>query len=183
MKEDITETIEIPNDVKVTVVNTTVHVRKEKETVSRTFIIPRVDIVLQDKELMLRAKKATKREKKMLYSTRAHIKNMLQGVQTPYTYVLKVCSGHFPMTVSLTNEVLSVKNFLGEKIARTTRIIPNTQVNVEGQNITIKSADKEAAGRVASNIELLMKISKRDRRVFQDGIFITQKPQWSYDEQ
>ena len=183
MKEDLSEIIKVPDEVKVEVVDTTVHVSKAKEAVSRTFVIPRVKIVLNNKEIVLSAKKATKREKKLLYSTRAHIQNMILGVQQPYVYVLKVCSGHFPITVSLANGILSVKNFLGEKIARTTRILTSTVVNVEGSSITVTSADKEAAGRVASNIELMMKISKRDRRVFQDGIFITQKPKWSYDEQ
>ncbi len=183
MKEDLSETIAIPSDVTIEVVDKTVHAHKAQNTVSRRFIIPNVSIQHTEKEIILSAKKATKREKKLLYSTRAHIQNMINGVQTPYTYILKICSGHFPMTVTLANGILTIKNFLGEKIARTTQIIANTLVKVEGQTITVSSADKEAAGRVASNIELLMHIPKRDRRVFQDGIFIIKKPEWSYDEQ
>ena len=183
MKQNISEKIAVPKGVSVEVKNTTVQIKGLKGENVKDFIIPGVKITASNDEIMIVANKATKKEKARLYSTRAHIKNMIQGVQESYDYTLKICSGHFPMTVTLANNVLSVKNFIGEKIARTTRIPANANVKIDGTKITINSIDKEVAGKVASNIELLMKIPKRDRRVFQDGIYIVEKPGWSIDEQ
>jgi len=49
-------------------------------------------------------------------------------------------------------------------------------VEIKGNQITISSNNVERAGQTAANIEKATKISKKDRRVFQDGCFITEKP-------
>ena len=41
--------------------------------------------------------------------------------------------------------------------------------------ITVRSSDKEIGGQMAADIERITKVIKKDRRVFQDGIFITNK--------
>ena len=48
-------------------------------------------------------------------------------------------------------------------------------VKVEGEKITVESCDKELAGKIASDIELLTSKSNRDLRVFQDGIYMIEK--------
>ncbi|MEK6856982.1 MAG: 50S ribosomal protein L6, partial [Nanoarchaeota archaeon] len=92
----------------------------------------------------------------------------------------KVCSGppqsHFPMQVNCAGGVFTVKNFLGEKIARTVKVNQGANVKITGTEITVESPDIELAGKTASDIELLVRISDKDRRTFQDGIYITQKP-------
>jgi large subunit ribosomal protein L6 len=65
---------------------------------------------------------------------------------------------------------------LGEKIPRYANIISGVEINVKGQEITITSHDIEAAGQTAANIEKATKVRNRDRRIFQDGIYIVEKP-------
>jgi large subunit ribosomal protein L6 len=119
-----------------------------------------------------------KRERKFVMATKAHIENMKEGVQKKFVYKLQICFVHFPMNVSVdkTNHVLVINNFLGEKKERRAKILPNTDVKIEGDTVTVESPDIEAAGQTAANMEVTTHIRNRDRRVFQDGIWITEKP-------
>ena len=48
-------------------------------------------------------------------------------------------------------------------------------VKVEGQDVVVESNDKEAAGQVASRLERLTRRPGFDKRIFMDGIYITEK--------
>jgi len=50
------------------------------------------------------------------------------------------------------------------------------EVKIEEQIIIVESPDLELAGQTAASIEKLCKITNRDRRIFQDGIYIYEKP-------
>ena len=80
------------------------------------------------------------------------------------------------MTLKIEGNKLAVNNFLGEKIPRYAYILPNVEVQIKGSLITILSTDKEAAGQTAANFEKATKVTNRDRRIFQDGIYIHDKP-------
>ena len=49
------------------------------------------------------------------------------------------------------------------------------KISVNGEEILVESNNKELAGQTAANIELLTRRTGFDRRVFQDGIYITEK--------
>ena len=175
MKQSITETIEIPDGLNVTITDTKMTVKGQKSEVSRRIILPRIKIGTKGKNVEISCTKATKREKKQIYTTIAHLKNMLQGAQTPYKYTLKICSGHFPINVSVSNNQFIVKNFLGEKVPRTMPLKQGVTITISGDQIIVESPDKEMVGQTASEIELLTTISNRDPRVFQDGIYLIEK--------
>ena len=53
-----------------------------------------------------------------------------------------------------------------------------SEVEVKVQNktdVTVSGVDREKVGQTAANIERSCRIKKRDRRVFQDGIYIVSK--------
>ena len=123
----------------------------------------------------MKASKFNKVNKNIINSYAAHIKNMMKGVLDGYKYTLKICSGHFPMNVSINNGQFSVKNCLGEKVPRTIKLKPGADVKVEGDLIVVESPSKEIAGQVSAAIEQLTRRTKYDMRVFQDGIWIISK--------
>ena len=52
----------------------------------------------------------------------------------------------------------------------------DVEVKVENKtDVTVSGVDREKVGQIRRNIERACKIKKRDRRVFQDGIYIVSK--------
>lgn len=175
MKDDLTREIELKPGVTAQLQGNLLKVKGPKGEVSRVFLHPKITVSVEGSKIVLFAPKSTKREKTMLGSFESHIMNMVQGVQEPYVYKLKICSGHFPMSVSVVGNELVVKNFLGEAVPRKVEIMKGAEVKVVGEEIVVSSADKEVAGQTAAKIESACKITNRDRRIFQDGCYITQK--------
>lgn len=134
-----------------------------------------VKFALEGNKLALSAPRDDKRCRKLARAFEAHLKNMIDGVQKPHIYKLKICSGHFPMTVALSGDLFTIKNFLGEAVPRVLKIRQGVKVKVSGTEITVESPDIELAGQTAASIETLSRITGRDSRIFQDGIYIIEK--------
>jgi len=143
--------------------------------IKRKLIYPGIAIKIADKNISVSAKNTTARSKKIVFTFQSHIKNMIKGAVEGYQYTLKVCSGHFPMTVAVQGNQLVIKNFVGEKKPRTVTIPEGVKVKVEGDKVIIQSPDKELAGMTASRIEEKTKRRAFDPRIFQDGIYIIEK--------
>ena len=79
------------------------------------------------------------------------------------------------MTVTISDNKLHVKNFLGEKVPRVLNLKEGTTVKVDGALIHVTSSSKELAGQVSGDIEQLTRRPGFDTRVFQDGIYIINK--------
>ncbi len=175
MKEDLRKEIALDAGVTAQVDGSRLKVKGPKGEITRTFIHPKVKVSVEGNKVVLFASKATKREKTIIGSFRSHIQNMANGVKEPYVYRLKICSGHFPMTVSVSGNEVVIKNFLGEAVPRKVEIMPDTNVKVNGEEIIVVSCDVEAAGQTAARIESACRIVNRDKRIFQDGCYIFEK--------
>jgi len=168
-------TIKVPEGIEVRIEVDKVIVKGPKGELSRVFPTKNLKIEKKDNQIIISALQDGARARAFTGTYQAHIRNMIAGVQEPYVYKLKVASSHFPINVKLAGQELQISNFLGEKRAKKVKILPNVNVKVEGDIITVESIDKELAGKTASNIEQATKISARDRRIFQDGIFMIEK--------
>ncbi len=175
MKLDILEEVMLPEGVSATVSSSGLLVKGAKGEVVRKLDNIRVSLTVKGNIVEFASKKATKREKSFLYSSIAHLRNMMAGVVSPYTYTLKICSGHFPMTCTISNNMFTIKNFLGEKVPRTVRLRAGVSVKLDGDKVMIQSVNKELAGQTAADIEKATRISGKDLRVFQDGIYMIEK--------
>ena len=175
MKSDISYEVEFPSNVTSDIVNNVVKITGPMGTVEKKLPAQRVKLSTADNKILIKSVKPTQREKKLANTYRAHITHMIVGVLENHSYELKVCSGHFPMTVTQKGDTLEVKNFLGENKPRLLKIKSGVELNIQGDQIVVKSPDKELAGQVAADIEQLTRITNRDRRIFQDGIYITKK--------
>jgi large subunit ribosomal protein L6 len=52
---------------------------------------------------------------------------------------------------------------------------PDVNVQVKGQDIYVSGLDNQVVGLAAGKIMRLTKVKNRDRRVFQDGIYLVEK--------
>jgi large subunit ribosomal protein L6 len=175
MKKPLFQTIEIPEGVEVSFSDRTLKVKGPEGENSREMNLGNLDLKVSGNEIKLSHEKATKNEKKMMNTLTAHINNLIRGVQEKFVYELKVASSHFPMTVKVEGNIATIKNYYGEKIERRTKIPQGAEVDIKKDLIIIKSVDKEIAGQAAANFEAVTKVRNRDRRIFQDGIYITKK--------
>jgi large subunit ribosomal protein L6 len=173
--ELLTSEVAIPQGVAVDVRNGEFTIKGPKGELKRRLFHPRINYQVEGDKINITSENATRREKKLLFTMRSHLNNMVEGVVSGYIYKLKVCSGHFPMTVSVKGDTFEVKNFLGEAVPRRLKLNPAVKVTVEGADVTVEGIDVEAVGQQAGRIEQLCRRSGFDRRIFQDGIYITHK--------
>ncbi len=175
MKPALHEQVQLPSGVTATLTQGEMTVKGPKGEVTKMLKDPQLNIKTEGDKVTFASTKGTKRQKRTMNSFIAHLNNMILGVQEPYKYLMKICSGHFPINVSISGEQLLVKNFLGEKSPRTLKLKKGVSVKIDGDIITVESPNKELAGSMASDIELLTAKSNRDLRVFQDGIYMIEK--------
>lgn len=174
-RKGLSEEIKLPDKVNAQLDGGILTLKGDKGEVKRGFSDRKIAIERKDNTIILKAHSSSKVKKKLIKSYAAHIKNMIKGAIEPHKYVLKICSGHFPMNIAIDNNKLVVKNFLGEKVPRTLKLKEGATVKIEGDKIEVESANKEIAGQVSADIEQLTRRTGYDSRIFQDGIYIINK--------
>jgi len=181
MKQKIIQKVKIPEGITCTLSDNVLNCKKESNELERNINIPLVKIEIKDNEIIFEAIKGNKVTYKKIMTNLSHVNNLFHGLIEGFTYELESCNVHFPMTIKVEGDKLSINNFFGEKTPRYAKILPNVNVEIKGQKITITSPNREAAGQTAANFEKATKVKSKDKRIYQDGIYITQKPRREND--
>lgn len=180
-KEGLYQEIEIPESIQTEISENSIFLKRDDKKISRKFV-SLINIKLEGNKIILKSTTKRKIEKKLFFTYVAHIKNMIKGLTEGFEYKLRISNVHFPIKASFNkdkNEFI-IKNFLGERKDRIINIIKDVDVKINGEDVIVSSYDIEKAGIVAANIEKGSKVKNFDRRVYQDGIFIIEKPGRSY---
>lgn len=177
--DQIIHSIPTPDGVNASIDGTVVTISKDGSSLTRDFRHNRVTVRQSNEGLEVHCDLPRRKEKALCGTWAAHLRNMITGVDTGFTYRLKAVYSHFPMTINVSGNQMTITNLFGEKVPRVA-LLPWSpgEVKVEVQNkvdVIVSGADIEKVGQTAANIERSCKIRKRDRRVFQDGIYITSK--------
>jgi len=175
MRKEIFKEIEIPSGVELEIEGSLIKIKGPEGENKKKLNLKGISLVKKENAVVIGNKKATKKEKKLINSMAAHIKNMITGVQHKFEYELKVCFSHFPISLDVKGKEVLIKNFLGERVPRKTTIPEGVEIEINKDIIKVSSADKELAGQTAADFETVTRIKNRDRRIFQDGIFIIKK--------
>ena len=168
--------IEIPDDVSAETEHLELTVEGPNGSVTRRLWYPDIDVSVEDGAVAITTENEDAKTNATVGTFESHVSNMIHGVTEGWEYTMEVYYAHFPMQVSVEGEEVVIENFLGEKAARRAPIRGDTDVQVDGETVRLTGSDKEAVGQTAADIEQLTKVTDKDTRVFQDGVYIVEKP-------
>ncbi|MDV7350474.1 50S ribosomal protein L6 [Halorubrum distributum] len=168
--------IEIPDDVSAETDHLELTVEGPNGSVTRRLWYPDVDVSIEDGAVVITSENEDAKANATVGTFESHVANMIHGVTEGWEYAMEVYYAHFPMQVNVEGDEVVIENFLGESAARRTPIRGDTDVQVDGETVTLTGSDKEAVGQTAADIEQLTKVTDKDTRVFQDGVYIVEKP-------
>lgn len=168
--------LEIPENVSVEVDHLDVTVDGPEGAVSRRLWYPDVTVEVEDDHVVIESEAEDAKTNATVGTFESHLTNAFHGVTEGWEYKMEVFYSHFPMQVRVEGDDVVIENFLGEKAPRRTTIHGETEVSVDDERLVLSGPNKENVGQTAADIEQLTRVSGKDTRVFQDGVYITEKP-------
>jgi len=167
----------IPEGVQLSIDGRRIKATGPKGTLEEDFSHLPVQFVMEEGTLRVYSRWARKREVALVGTALAHVRNMVRGVTSGYTYKLKIVYAHFPVTVKVQDKEkrLAIENFTGEKTPRIIKIVGSAKVKVVGDEVHVQGNSLGDVSQTAANIQTGTKIKDKDQRVFLDGIYIFEK--------
>lgn len=169
------EKVTIPEGVTANIQNDTLNIKGAKGEINYVFSNPKIKLAINGNIIEIFSKNVRRKDKALMGTWRALIKNMIKGVTVGFEYKMKTVFSHFPIKTSVEGNEFVIQNFLGERAPRKANILQGVNVEVKGEEITVRGIDKGKVGQTVANIEKATKVKYRDIRVFQDGVYRTQK--------
>jgi large subunit ribosomal protein L6 len=151
-------------------------IKGPKGELRRKFDSPHITMKLEGGKITIASDEERKKVKAVMGSWEAHLKNMMKGVSKGWSAELKLVYSHFPVKLKVEGGTLYIENFLGERSARKVPIPSDVKIQINGAVIAAEGIDREKVGQVCGRIEQATRIRGFDKRIFQDGLFITKKP-------
>ncbi|KND51334.1 MAG: ribosomal protein L6 [Parcubacteria bacterium C7867-001] len=144
--------IEIPKNVTVTAADGTLSVKGAKATLTRTFHSS-VAITVEPEGVVIKAKNTSRLAHALTGTFAAHVKAMIQGVETPFKKVLQLNGVGYKVELKGTDLVFAV----GFSHPVTLSIPEGITATVVKNVITVEGPDKHAVGQFAANVRAVKK--------------------------
>ena len=177
--DHISHSIALPEGASASIAGDVITVSKDGQSLSREFRHHKVEVRAVNGDLEVFVNLPRRSDKALAGTWAAHLRNMALGVDEGFEYRLKAVFSHFPMSLKVDGKQMIINNLFGEKVPRVAKLPwspAEVEVRVENKtDVVVRGADREKVGQTAANIERACRIKKRDRRVFQDGIYIISK--------
>jgi large subunit ribosomal protein L6 len=177
--DHISHSIALPEGASASIDGDVITVSKDGQSLSREFRHHKVKVRAVNGDLEVFVNLPRRSDKAIAGTWAAHLRNMTHGIDEGFEYRLKAVFSHFPMSLKVDGKQMIINNLFGEKVPRVAKLpwSPD-EVKVQVKNktdVVVSGANREKVGQTAANIERACRIKKRDRRVFQDGIYIVSK--------
>ena len=131
----------------VSVAGGVLSVKGTKGTLTKR-VHPSISIIVDESGVMVTPKDRSRLAKALTGTFASHVKNMVQGVETPFTIKLILEGVGYRMEVKGNDVVLTV----GFSHTVPLAIPQDVSVKVEKNTITLESVNKESVGQFAANI-------------------------------
>ncbi len=177
----IVKEVEIPEKTSVNFYKQRLTVRGALGELSRDFSHTNVEIKPSyTGNVLLTAYFPNRKEKAVVGTVAAHIKNMIDGVNRGFRYKMKIVFSHFPIRVTpdMKNKVVKIENLYGGRRPKYAKIIGETKVIVEEDDVIVEGINKEDVGQTCANIQELTRLRGKKRqspKTFMDGIYVYSK--------
>ena len=171
------ETIQIPEEVTLTLENKTVTVTGVYGREQRHFPCAQLDLQLQGHTLQVSCWQADKKTRAMVGTVSGHIHNLITGVTAGYQLTTVTVYNHFPMNPVIARDGHSVviRNVMGGRRTRYVEMQGNTVYSPTTQERDVnvlKGTNLEDVTQTAASLQRESKDDmKRDPVKFVDGIY------------
>jgi large subunit ribosomal protein L6 len=172
---EISENVQVPDDVEVSLEGKRFTVKGPKGTLVRDFSFAPISMKLNGRTICIRAEWPRKKEASLVGTLRSHVQNMITGVRKGFTYKVKIVFSHFPISVKLKGKTVLIENFTGERSPRKAKIIGDVQVKIQSEDVFVQGIDLEAVSQTAANIEQATRVKRKDPRIFLDGLYVYER--------
>jgi large subunit ribosomal protein L6 len=156
----------VPAGVSLSLENNTVIAKGPKGQVKTVFKVVGVKMSLKDGKFEVDGKNTTS-----INTVKRRVLMMLKGAAEGFSRKMVIRYAHFPVKVSVKGNELMIDNFYGEKKNRKAKIVNDTKVRIAGQELFVEGPSLDDVTQTVSNIRQATKTRKKDKRVFQDGIY------------
>ena len=171
------EEIDTPDEVTATMDHLELTVEGPNGSVTRRLWYPDIAVDTEEGTVVIETDADDAKTRATVGTFRSHVTNMCHGVTEGWEYEMEVFYSHFPMQVTVEGDEIVIENFLGETAPRRTPVRGDTEVSVDGEELTVRGPSIEDVGQTAADIEQLTRVPGKDTRVFQDGVYITGTPE------
>jgi len=168
-------TIPIPEAVKVSASHKILKVEGPLGKTIKNFKRIPVDLQVSGKNIVIKSLGTRKTDYAIFKTAESLVNTLIKGVQTGYTYKMKIVYAHFPITVKVKDGHIHVENFQGERAARVSKIFGDTKVVAKGDDVIITGPVLTDVSQTAASLQQNTKVKNKDHRVFLDGLYRFEK--------
>ncbi|KAH7544347.1 hypothetical protein JRO89_XS15G0152100 [Xanthoceras sorbifolium] len=180
------ETMDIPDGVKIKINAKIIEVEGPRGKLSRNFKHLNLDFHLMTDEstgqrkLKIDAWFGTRKTSAAIRTALSHVENLITGVTRGYRYKMRFVYAHFPINAAISsgNKSIEIRNFLGEKRVRKVDMLDGVTIlrsEKVKDELVLDGNDIELVSRSAALINQKCHVKNKDIRKFLDGIYVSEK--------
>ncbi|KAK3031018.1 hypothetical protein RJ639_036868 [Escallonia herrerae] len=180
------ETMDIPEGVKVKVKAKMIEVEGPRGKVTRDFKHLNLDFQLitnaetGQRKLKVDTWFGSRKTTAAIRTALSHVGNLITGVTKGYCYKMRFVYAHFPINANISSAAnsIEIRNFLGEKKVRKVQMLDGVSI-VRSEKVkdelVLEGNDIELVSRSAALINQICHVKNKDIRKFLDGMYVSEK--------